>query len=181
MTPADYVILLLVVVSALAGLWRGFTVEALSLITLLAAIWVAWTFAGRMEPLLGDWAGAPPEVRLWAARVIIFVVTLVVGGLVSWLARKLIRHTGLSGLDRLLGGAFGVVRAAVVVGLAVLVLRFAELDGEPWWQQARLKPYADQIAAAVQYYAELGARYLQRQPVAANPLPPVVRVAAFSL
>jgi membrane protein required for colicin V production len=164
MTPVDYVILFLALVSAAIGIWRGFTTEALSLVTLLAAIGLAWTFAGRLEPSLGGWASAA-EVRLWAARVIIFVSVLVIGGLVSWLARKLIRHTGLSGLDRTLGAGFGLVRAAVLVGLAVIVLQFAELDQEPWWQEARLRPHAERAAAAVKYYAELGTRYLQ-QPAA---------------
>jgi membrane protein required for colicin V production len=163
MTPVDYVILFLALVSAAVGLWRGLTTELLSLITLLAAIGLAWTFAGVLEPRLGDWASAV-EVRLWAARFIIFVSVLVIGGLVSWLARKLIRHSGLSGLDRTLGGAFGLLRAAVLVGLAVIVLEFLELERESWWQDARLRPYAERIAVAVKYYAELGTRYVQEQP-----------------
>ena len=105
MTPVDYVILLLSLVSVVVGIWRGFTTEALSLITLLAAIALAWTFAGQLEPSLGSWVSVD-EVRLWTARVIIFVAVLVIGGLVSWLARKLVRHTGLSGLDRTLGVYF---------------------------------------------------------------------------
>jgi membrane protein required for colicin V production len=163
MTPIDYVILLLTLVSVVVGVWRGFTTEALSLITLLAAIALAWTFAGALEPSLGSWVSAV-EVRLWTARVIIFVAVLVIGGLVSWLARKLVRHTGLSGLDRTLGAGFGLLRAALLIGLAVIVLQFAELDQESWWQGARLRPYAESVAAAVKYYAELGTRYLQEQP-----------------
>jgi membrane protein required for colicin V production len=163
MTSADYVILFLTLVSAVVGIWRGFTTEALSLITLLAAIGLAWTFADRLEPVLGTWASAG-EVRLWTARVIIFVVVLVVGGLVSWLARKLVRHSGLSGLDRTLGAGFGLLRAAVLIGLAVIVLQFVELDQEAWWQEARLRPYAERVAEAVRYYAELGTRQLQEQP-----------------
>jgi membrane protein required for colicin V production len=163
MTPVDFVIAFLSLVSVAVGVWRGFTTEALSLATLLAAIAFAWTFAGQLEPSLGNWASSV-EVRLWTARVIIFVSVLVIGGLVSWLARKLIRHTGLSGLDRTLGAAFGLARAAVLVGLAVIVLQFAELDQESWWQEARLRPYAERVAAAVKYYAELGTRYLQEQP-----------------
>jgi membrane protein required for colicin V production len=165
MTTVDLVIVFLTLVSVLVGVWRGFAVEALSLLTLLAAIGLAWTFAPVLEPSLGEWASAV-EVRLWTARVIIFVVVLVIGGLVSWLARKLIRHTGLSGLDRTLGAGFGLLRAAVVVGLAVIVLQFAEIDREPWWQDARLRPYAERIAEAVKYYAELGTRYWQGQPMA---------------
>ncbi|HVY66810.1 MAG TPA: CvpA family protein [Gammaproteobacteria bacterium] len=167
MTPADYVILFLCVASAVIGLWRGFTAEALSLLTLLVAIWLAWAFAGRVEPVLGHWVGAAPEVRTWAARVVVFVLALLAGGLISWLARKLIRHTGLSGLDRLLGAGFGLLRAGVLIGLAVLLMQFLGLENEPWWQEARLKPYADRAAAAVKYYAELGNRYwhdLQGRP-----------------
>ena len=111
MTPVDYVIVFLRSFRRLVGIWRGFTSEALSLVTLLAAIGLAWTFADSLEPSLGSWASAA-EVRLWTARLIIFVVVLVIGGLVSWLARKLIRHTGLSGLDRTLGAGFGLLRAA---------------------------------------------------------------------
>lgn len=165
MTPVDFVILFLVLVSAAVGTWRGFTTEALSLITLLAAIGLAWTFADALAPSLGDWAEAA-EARLWIARLIIFLIVLVVGGLVSWLARKLVRNTGLSGLDRTLGAAFGLARAALLIGLAVIVLQFAEVDRESWWQEARLRPYAERVAEAVKYYAELGTRYLQETPVA---------------
>jgi membrane protein required for colicin V production len=164
MTAVDYVLLLLVLVSAAVGVWRGFTTEALSLFTLLAAVGLAWTFAGGFAPSFDAWAESA-ELRLWLARVFIFVGVLVVGSLVSWLARKLIRHTGLSGLDRTLGAAFGVLRAAVLVGLTVIVLQFAELDQEPWWQEARLRPYAERVAEAVKYYAELGTRYLQEAPL----------------
>ena len=75
MTPVDYVILVLSLISVVVGVWRGFTTEALSLITLLAAIALAWTFAGQLEPSLGDWVSAI-DVRLWTARVIIFVARL---------------------------------------------------------------------------------------------------------
>jgi membrane protein required for colicin V production len=166
MTGIDYVIVLLALLSTAVGVWRGFTTEALSLVALLAAIFLAWTFAEPLAPTLGSWAAAP-EVRLWAARVIIFVIVLIAGGLVSWVARKLVRHTGLTSVDRTLGAAFGLLRAAVLLGLAAIVLQFAELDREPWWQEARLRPYVERAAAAVRYYAELGTRYLEEQPLPA--------------
>jgi membrane protein required for colicin V production len=164
MTAADYVIVLLALASVAIGAWRGFTTEAMSLVTLLAAVALAWLFAAQLEPLLGEWSSAA-EVRLWAARVVIFVAALIVGGLLSWVARKLVRTSGLTGLDRGLGGAFGLLRAAVLLGLAVLVIQFMGLDEEPWWQEASLRPYAERIAATVKYYAELGTQYLQEQPV----------------
>jgi membrane protein required for colicin V production len=160
MTTVDYFILLVLVLSAGVGFWRGFVKESLSLLTLLVAIWVAWRFAGLIEPRIGNWA-ADPEVRSWIARVIVFVFALLIGSLASWAARQLIRHTGLSGVDRMLGAGFGFARGVLIVGLFVLVLDFFDLDQDAWWQSARFRPYAEQVAAAVKKYAELGTRYVQ--------------------
>jgi membrane protein required for colicin V production len=159
MTPVDWVIVLICAVSAAFGVWRGFVKESLALATLLAAIWLAWRFSWVVEPWLGDWQGAA-EARLWTARVVVFVLVLVVGAAVAWLARALIRGSGLTGVDRLLGGLFGLARGALLVGLGVIVLEIADLDQDAWWQSARLKPHADRIAAGIRYYAELGGRYL---------------------
>ena len=160
MTPVDYLIVLVLVVSAGVGFWRGFVKEALALLTLLVAIWLAWRFATLVEPKLSNWA-ADQDVRIWIARGIIFALALIVGALVSWLARQLIRHTGLSGVDRMLGAAFGFARGVLIVGLLVLALDFLDLDQDGWWQSARFRPYAEQVAAAVKKYAELGTRYVQ--------------------
>ena len=160
MTPVDYLIVLVLVVSAGVGFWRGFVKEALSLLTLLVAIWLAWRFAALVEPKLTNWA-ADQEVRILIARGVIFALALVLGALASWVARQLIRHTGLTGVDRMLGGAFGFARGVLIVGLLVLALDFLDLDQDGWWQSARFRPYAEQVAAAVKKYAELGTRYVQ--------------------
>lgn len=164
MSWVDWLIIVVFLVSAGFGIWRGFAKEALSLVTWLAAIWLAWRFAWIVEPMLGDWQSAP-ELRIWTARAIVFVVVMLIGGLVSWLVRELVRHTGLSGTDRLLGGLFGLIRGVLIFGLVVIALQLSGLDQDPWWQQALLKPYGDQIAEGIRYYAELGGQYLQEQDI----------------
>lgn len=158
----DLLIVFICVASAAFGIWRGFAKEALSLVTWLAAIWLAWRFTWLVEPMLGEWVAAP-ELKLWAARIIIFVVVLVAGGLVAWFARALIRHTGLSGTDRTLGGLFGLARGALIVGLVAIGVQLLGVDGDPWWQEARLMPFSEQVAEGIRYYAELGSRYLEEQ------------------
>ena len=162
MTSVDYVVVLLCAVSTGFGVFRGLAKEALSLLTLLASIWLAWRFSWIVEPYLGDWAGAA-EAKVWTARVVVFLLVIIIGSVVLWLTRKAIKQTGLTGVDRLLGGAFGLLRGAILVGLAALVLQFTGLDQDPWWQEARLRPLAEQVAAAVRYYAELGNRYLHER------------------
>lgn len=162
MNWVDLLALFVVAASAAFGAWRGLIKEAVSVATWLAAIWFAWRFAFVVEPMLGEWSSAP-ELRIWAARAITFVIVMVIGGLIAWLARSLVRHTGLSGTDRLLGGAFGVFRGILIIGLLVIGLQSSGLDQDPWWQQAWLRPYGERIAAGIRYYAELGGRYLESQ------------------
>jgi membrane protein required for colicin V production len=164
MSWVDLLIVFVCLASAGFGLWRGFAKEALSVVTWLAAIWLAWRFSWTVEPVLGNWVAAP-ELKIWLARVVIFVIVILLGGLIAWLIRELIRHTGLSGTDRMLGSLFGLVRGVLIVGLVVIGLQLSGLDSDPWWQQARLKPYGERIAAGIRYYAELGGRYLEEEGI----------------
>jgi membrane protein required for colicin V production len=164
MSWVDLLIVFVCLASAGFGLWRGFAKEALSVVTWLAAIWLAWRFSWTVEPVLGNWVAAP-ELKIWLARVVIFVIVILLGGLIAWLIRELIRHTGLSGTDRMLGSLVGLVRGVLIVGLVVIGLQLSGLDSDPWWQQARLKPYGERIAAGIRYYAELGGRYLEEEGI----------------
>jgi membrane protein required for colicin V production len=112
--------------------------------------------------MLGEWTVAP-ELRIWAAGIIVFVVVLVVGGLVAWLARSLIRRTGLNSTDRALGALFGVARGLLIVGLAAIAIEFAGLAGESWWSDAKLRPFSEQVAEGIRYYAELGGQFIETQ------------------
>ncbi len=159
MSWVDLLIVVVCLGSAGFGYWRGFAQEALSVITWLAAIWLAWRASWVIEPLLGNWVVAP-ELQVWVARAVIFLLILVMGGVVVWLVRELIRHSGLTRTDRLLGSLFGLIRGVLIIGLAVLVLEFTGLVQDPWWQEARLSPFSERVAGGIRYYAALGSSYL---------------------
>jgi len=158
-TWVDLLIIAVCVGSAGFGFWRGFAKEALSVGTWLIAIWLAWRFSWAIEPLLGDWVVAP-ELKVWAARVTIFILVMIAGGTIAWLVRELIRASGLSGTDRVLGSLFGLARGALIVGLGVIVLDYSGLASDPWWQAAKLRPAGDRIADGIRYYAALGSGFI---------------------
>ena len=162
MSWVDLVIITICFASAAFGALRGFAKETLSLVTWIAAIWLAWNFSWVVTYFLGEWTVAP-ELKVWVGRMIVFVVVLVAGGLAGQMAGSLIKQTGLSGTDRVLGSIFGLGRGAIILGLAVLVLEMAGLDQDPWWREARLSPYGDRIAAGIRHYAAVGGLYLQEQ------------------
>ena len=159
MSWVDWLIVVGCLGSAGFGFWRGFAQEALSVIIWLAAIWLAWRFTWVIEPLLGDWVVAP-ELKIWAARAVIFLLILIAGGLLAWFVRALLRHSGLNSTDSVLGSLFGFVRGVIIVGLVVIGLEYAGLDQDPWWQEAKLSPFSERVAGGIRYYAALGSRLI---------------------
>lgn len=159
---ADLLLLVAVLVSTAVGVWRGLVKEAMSLVTWLAAIWLAWRFSWLTEDVFEPWLEAP-ELKVWAGRILIFLLVLIVGGVVSWLVAMLVRHSPLSGSDRALGALFGFGRGALLIGLVAIAVEFAGFSSEPWWRNSRIRPYGDQIANGIRYYAELGSDYIKQQ------------------
>jgi membrane protein required for colicin V production len=160
MTWIDYAIIAICVASAAFGYWRGFVKEAIALATWLVAILLAWQGSWLIEDRLGDWESAP-ELRVWVARAIIFAVVLVLGGVLAWMLRTLVRGTGLSSTDRSLGALFGCARGVLLVGLLAILVDAVDVAGRNWWAEARLRPISEQIAEGILYYADLGSRYFE--------------------
>lgn len=141
----DYLLLGIVALSGIVGLFRGFVKEALSLGVWVVGIWCAWRFAGLAAEQMTGWV-EDPVLRLWAARLVVLVGVLILGGLATALLSFLLHQTGLTGTDRLLGGIFGLGRGSVLGAVVVIALQFAGFDKDPWWGESKLIPYAQPVA-----------------------------------
>ena len=139
-TWIDWLIAIIIVISALISLKRGFFKEVLSLLTWVAAIFVAWTFGGALSERLTDYI-ATPSIRVMTACALLFVATLLVGALINRIIAELVQATGLSGTDRLLGMVFGALRGCLVVTVVLGVLTLAPLEQDPAWKQSLLLPH----------------------------------------
>lgn len=157
----DFVILAAVGLSVLIGLWRGLVKEAFSLATWLAAIWLAAKFAWVGEGMLMS-LSAPPEIKIWLARGLVFLAVLIAGSALAWFAVRLVRGVGLSIPDRLLGAVFGFGRGALIVGVGVIVLEFLGVTDSAWWSEGQLTSTGERIAEGIKYYAALGTDFLEQ-------------------
>ena len=144
MNWADYCILAALSLSVLMGLWRGFIGEVLALACWVAAVWVAWKYGPQLAAQFS--AIELPSARLVLGYIVCFITVLIAGAIVSFLMRKLVSGSGLSGTDRLLGMIFGLARGLVLVTLVVLLLGFTPLPRDPWWHQSQLLPTFQQGA-----------------------------------
>lgn len=150
LTAVDWVIIVVLLLSTLLSLWRGFVREALSLAGWVTAFFVANLFGDSMASLL---AGTIDNItgRYVAAYAILFVATLIAFTFVTFLAGRFIKATGLTVLDRLLGTVFGFTRGMILILVCVFVLR--HLVSPPnllWLDQSALMPHVDMLGQWVQ-------------------------------
>ncbi len=141
----DYILLVIIAVSALLSLWRGFMKEALSLVSWIAALWIGMLFFYDLARVMRDWIETP-TIRNVVAFGLLFIATLLVGGLVNFLAGQLISRTGLTSTDRILGVIFGVARGVVVVAVLVMLAGLTTVPEDPWWQESMLLEYFQDVA-----------------------------------
>ena len=141
----DYILLGIIGLSVLIGIWRGFLREFISLMTWVAAFVVAYLFSAEMAVFLAPYINVP-SVRAILAFGGLFLITLFLGGLINLLVAQVIKHTGLSGTDRLVGLIFGALRGAVLVGLMLMAAKFTPLPEDLWWQRSITIPYFEPLA-----------------------------------
>lgn len=140
-TLVDWLIIAILAISALISSKRGFVKEALSLLIWLVAFLVASTFSPLLAPLLANTIEAP-SIQQMAAFAILFVATLLVGGGVNYLLATLIKVSGLTGTDRLLGVIFGAIRGGIIVMLLIIGLpKLLPVHEDQWWQQSTFIPH----------------------------------------
>ena len=135
MVAADFIILAIIFISVVISLMRGFVKEAFSLAGWLVALWVSMTFSSGMAELFGK-SIKDPTLRLLAAFIVLFVLSLVVGAIVNFFASQLVQKTGMTGIDRTIGGVFGFLRGILLVTIIVMMLGLTTLPRESWWDQS---------------------------------------------
>jgi len=157
---ADIAIAIVIAISIGIGFFRGFVKEAMSIASLLVAIWAAFNFGVAAGTLSDSWLSSP-ELQLWFGRVLVVVVVLMLGGLLSWGVAKLVRLSVLSGTDRVLGMMFGLVRGAVLVAVLVMAGQYSNLEEKSWWQDSILMPYMEFVADWLLVMAPKGLELIQ--------------------
>ena len=149
-TAVDWAIIVVLGLSILLSLWRGFVREAVSLAGWIAAFVIANMFVGEMAAFLQQWI-ANVTGRYVAAYALLFAGMLMVAGIAGKLSAQVVKVTGLTLLDRLLGTVFGFVRGIIIVLVVVYVLRqLAPPQNLLWLDESQLMPHVDVLLQWVQ-------------------------------
>ena len=139
MTIADWMICAVILINVVAAAMQGFTRELIGLASVVVGLVVAalgYTWAAAwFEDLARS-----HDVALAAGFLALFVAILVLGALVSVLAKKMIKTAGLQSFDRVLGAIFGALRGLAVDCILLLALVAFAIKPEAV-QQSVLAPF----------------------------------------
>ena len=169
MSWPDYAILGTIAISILVGALRGFIKEVFSIAVWAAAFIISYQFGGNVAELMNAHISLP-SARTAMGFTGLFIIVLLIGGLLNYLLGRLVKSTGLSGTDRLLGGVFGAARGLALVVAVLLVAGFTPIPADPWWKNAqllqRLMPFVEWSSGFLPENVSEHLEFYPQEPVA---------------
>jgi membrane protein required for colicin V production len=142
MNLLDLLLVVIVGVSIATGFMAGFARVGVGFIASVSgllfgfwyynvpAVWIRehWTMSANAANMLGFF--------------VVFLMFLSAGAMIGKLLAKLFKWTGLGWLDRLLGGAFGLVRGALMAVITVaVIMAFTPKPLPTWMVGSEVLPY----------------------------------------
>jgi membrane protein required for colicin V production len=131
----DWVMIAVLVISVGLGLARGLLLEVATLAGWVVAYFAAQWLAADVAPHLP--IGLPGSgANRAAALALVFVTVIIVWGLLARLVRMMLHATPLSVVDRIGGGAFGLLRGGVLLILLATVVGLTPAAQSVLWQSS---------------------------------------------
>src|ERR1700733_593255 len=161
MTPADWIICLVLLLNVVTAAMQGVFSEALTMAGLvvgyIVAAWQYRSLALWLEKFLkNDWLA---EIL---GFLIIFFAVVILFGIAARIARWVMKESGLSSLDRFLGGVLGLAKGGLMVAVLLMGMT-AFAPTSKLLENSQLAPYFLVVGRAAIWLAPsaLRARFFQ--------------------
>lgn len=156
MTLLDLLIVVIVAASVVAGSVAGFARVGIGMLALVCGVLFGFWFYGVPAAWVHQWVHSMTASNLIAFFLILFGF-LLAGSLLAKLVALFFRWTGLSWLDRLMGGMFGLLRGALmVIAVVAVLMAFAPKPLPNWMVNSKTLPYAVDASHLVSQAAPAG-------------------------
>lgn len=142
----DLLLLVVIGASVLTGFAAGFARVGVGFAAMIVGLFCGFWFYGIVAAYVLDYVNSRAIANLVGFFVIFFGMMLV-GAIVGRILAKFFKWVGLSWLDRLLGGAFGLVRGFVIAaGMVTVLLAFAPSPPPASVVDSKLMPYVINVS-----------------------------------
>ena len=149
LNPLDWVIVVLLAISAFTAFMRGLIRSLISIAGVVLGILLGAWYAPTLAGMLLRWIPQPTFAEI-AAFLLILAGCYLLAMITGWLLRNACEAVGLGFADRLGGAAFGILRAVLL--LAALILPLSPfLRMLPFARNSVLLPYLRSAAHGVSF------------------------------
>ena len=150
MSPFDYFILTLLIVSSVYGVYRGLIKEVLSLSGLVLSFYLASNFDNTLADIFP--VENKSDFLIISAFILIFVSTLILTSILIKLISKVLKLAGLSIMNRFFGFVFGIARGLVIVLVILYINQLIPFINLIDPKESSLIPFLDPIFSFVLEY-----------------------------
>lgn len=148
----DITLLIMVVISVLFALYRGLVRELLGIASWLLAGFAALYSYKPLQPLMNKMIENEVTAGVVGSLIVALIVLVIMTLINAWIAKRL-RQSALSGLDRVLGFAFGIGRAGLLAAICYLgcSMFLPEKKLQEMEEQNISIPYVQMMAGWLEY------------------------------
>jgi membrane protein required for colicin V production len=143
----DLVLILLVGLSVVGGLAAGFARVGVGFIATILGIFIGFWSYGVVAAYVFDYVSSRQMANL-IGFLVIFVGFVILGAIIGRILAKFLKWAGLSWFDRLLGGAFGLVRGFIIAAaISTVLLAFAPTPPPASVVNSKFLPYLVDVSS----------------------------------
>jgi membrane protein required for colicin V production len=147
-TILDIIVIVVVLISAVLAMVRGFVREVLSVASWVAAAGAAYLGYKPLFPMVQPYFQSK-TVAVIVSAAAIFFVALIVASYITMKISDFVIDSRIGAVDRALGFVYGAVRGLLLLVIALLFFNWLVPAPPVWVSAARSKPILDNIGERI--------------------------------
>jgi membrane protein required for colicin V production len=121
MSIVDIILLICFIPALISGIRKGFISQVISIVSLIAGVWVSYEFAEPVGAWLSQYIEAAENVLKLISFIIIMIAVFIGLALVGKLLERIINFVMLGWVNKLLGVVFALLKTGLIVGLVIML------------------------------------------------------------
>jgi membrane protein required for colicin V production len=146
LTILDVIVIVVVLISAVLAMVRGFVREALSIGSWVVAAFAAYYLYRPVLPLVTPYTSSGTVQAIVAAGVV-FIVALIVATYITTKIADYVVDSQVGAVDRALGFLFGAARGVLLLVVALLFFNWLVNPSPMWVANAQTRPVLEDLGA----------------------------------
>ncbi|MEG1484444.1 MAG: CvpA family protein [Bacteroidales bacterium] len=122
----DTIVLIIIIASAIWGIFKGFVSQIVSILSLIFGVWCAFKFSHYFSGQLKNLFSLPMEQPTLQIIMFIFILIIIIilGHFLAKGLEGIVKLSMLEWLNKLLGFVFAALKAIIILSIIVYVINY---------------------------------------------------------